>query len=300
MKIIDAFMFFNEKDITYLRIKELYNYVDFFIINELSTTHKGIPKQSTFWDDERLIQFKDKINYKFININHKFDLLFQTYFQDTAHFKGSWTEHEQRLRLMDQIEELNLQDNDLILFSDCDEVPNKNIFINLQNYDVVAFNQMFFVHYINLYTNKNVTGTISIKYKELKNINAESNNLGLQLLRRHKDYIPRLENGGWHYSYMGGPKTMSEKVVSIYEGDPNTKLKEENESKKFIEETIKNKKSPFSSEPIEILDFKKKKDNIKFITAINGGWVNNTAECQLYPEIIENNKEEYKILIYES
>ena len=299
MKLVDCFMFFNEKDIAYLRINELYDSVDYFIVNELSTSHKGIKRKSIFWEDERLEKFKDKIKYQFIDIDHRYDLLFNTYFKDSSHFVGSWAEHEQRLRLMDQIEELNLSDEDIILFSDCDEIPNKNIFNQLKDYEIVALNQMFFVHYINIYTNKNVTGTISVKYKKIKQINNNTQNLGLQVLRRHKDYMPRIENGGWHYSYMGGAKTMSEKVVSIYEGNPDSHLKDEDQSKEFINNTIRDLKSPFSSEPIKILDFNNKELFIEFITAQSGNWIKNANKCQIYPDILEKQKEKHKILIYE-
>ena len=299
MKLVDCFMFFNEKDIAYLRINELYDSVDYFVVNELSTSHKGIKRKSIFWEDERLEKFKDKIKYQFIDIDHRYDLLFNTYFKDSSHFVGSWAEHEQRLRLMDQIEELNLSDEDIILFSDCDEIPNKNIFNQLKDYEAVALNQMFFVHYINIYTNKNVTGTISVKYKKIKEINNNTKNLGLQVLRRQKDYIPRIENGGWHYSYMGGAKTVSEKVISIYEGNPESHLKDEKNSQELINNTIKTKKSPFSSEPIRILDFSNKKLFIEFITAQSGNWIKNASICQIYPNIVEKEKENHKILIYE-
>lgn len=299
MKIVDSFMFFNEKDIAYLRIKELYDSVDYFIINELSTNHKGVPREAIFWRDQRLEKFKDKIRYKFISVDHRYDSLFNIHFKDSSHFIGSWAEHEQRLRLIDQIEELNLEEKDIVLFSDCDEIPNKNIFNQLNSHEVVALNQMFFVHYINIYTNKNVTGTISVRYNKLKSINDNTKNLGLQVLRRHKDYIPRLENGGWHYSYMGGAKTVSEKVISIYEGNPNSSLKNENESQKLINDTIKSNRSPFSSEPLNILDFNNKEMFIQFITAQSGNWIKNAARYQVYPDIIEKEKEKHKILIYE-
>ena len=80
MKLVDCFMFFNEKDIAYLRINELYDSVDYFIVNELSTSHKGIKRKSIFWEDERLEKFKDKIKYQFIDIDHRYDLLFNTYY----------------------------------------------------------------------------------------------------------------------------------------------------------------------------------------------------------------------------
>jgi beta-1,4-mannosyl-glycoprotein beta-1,4-N-acetylglucosaminyltransferase len=300
MKIFDCFMFFNERDIVYLRIKELYNHVDYFVINESTTTHQGQPKELSFWKDERLQAFKNKIVYKEIHVDGRYNHLYPQYFPDGV--IGA-KEHEQRIRLLEQIKGLNPDENDLIMISDCDEIPNKNIVKNIKNElnekVAIALNQMFFVHYINLYTNKNVTGTVCIKYKYLNLINDKSYNMGLQILRRDKDFIPRLENGGWHYSYMGGEINVSKKVVSTYDGNLNSPWKTEEKSLELINEAIQNKKSPFSAEPLELLNFNSKFSKLNFITAIQGRWERGSSEYQIYPDILENNgKNEFKNLIY--
>jgi beta-1,4-mannosyl-glycoprotein beta-1,4-N-acetylglucosaminyltransferase len=278
-------MFFNERDIAYLRINELYDSVDYFIVNEATKTHLGQPKELIFWKDERLQQFKDKIIYSPIDLDGRFNKQFTEMFRDGI--KGA-KEHEQRIRLLEQIETLNLSDDDIIMVSDCDEIPNKNLFKDISNYAIVGLNQLFFVHYINVYTNKNVIGTICCKYKNLKELNQQSNNMALQILRENKDYLPRLENGGWHYSYMGGAKTVSQKVISIYEGSPDSPWKTEEASQKLIDESLQNKKSPFSDEPIVIIDFKRSSlCKLNFITAISGQWIRHSAQCELHPKWIE-------------
>lgn len=45
MKIYDCFTFFNELDLLELRLAELYNYVDYFVIVEADKTHSGKPKE---------------------------------------------------------------------------------------------------------------------------------------------------------------------------------------------------------------------------------------------------------------
>ena len=208
-------------------------------------------------------------------------------------------EHEQRIRLFEQIEALNLDDLDTVMISDCDEIPNKNIFQEMIKYPIVALNQMFFVHYINVYTNKNVTGTVACKYEKLKHLNTLCFGMGLQLLRREKDFMPRIENGGWHYSYMGGAKSVSQKVVSTYDGNLDSQWKTRESSQKLIEESIKNRKSPFSTEPLDIIDLNTKFLNLNFITAIQGRWGRHTAVYESYPRVLENNgKNEFKDLIY--
>jgi beta-1,4-mannosyl-glycoprotein beta-1,4-N-acetylglucosaminyltransferase len=296
MKLIDCFMYFNEKDIVYLRIKELYDTVDYFVINEATKTHQGQDKELSFWKDERLQEFKDKIIYSPIELDGRFDILMLKFFPDA---KIGAKEHEQRIRLFEQIEKLNLSDEDIIMISDCDEIPNKNIFQDIIKHPIVALNQMFFVHYINVYTNKNVTGTVACKYERLKYLNTLSFGMGLQLLRRDKDFIPRIENGGWHYSYMGGAKSVSQKVVSTYDGNLNSEWKTKESSNILIQESIKNKKSPFSQMPLEFIDLNIKNKFIEFLTAKNGAWVSDQGYYQFSPIILEKDLQNHKHLVYE-
>ena len=285
MKLVDCFMYFNEKDIAYLRIKELYNAVDYFVINEATKTHQGQDKELSFWKDTRLQEFKDKIIYSPIELDGRFDVLMPKFFPD-ANIGAK--EHEQRIRLFEQIETLNLDSRDTVMISDCDEIPNKNTFQDMIKYPIVALNQMFFVHYIDVYTNKNVTGTVACKYEGIKYLNTLSFGMGLQLLRRDKDFMPRIENGGWHYSYMGGAKSVSQKVVTTYDGNLDSQLKTEQAAQQLIDESIKNRQSPFSQEPITILDFKYATiADLKFITAKQGGWHKESAKCQLHPKVLE-------------
>ena len=163
----------------------------------------------------------------------------------------------------------------------------------------VALNQMFFVHYVDIYTNKNVTGTVACKYEGLKHLNTLCSGMSLQVLRRDKDFMPRIENGGWHYSYMGGAKLVSKKVVSTYDGNLNSEWKTEEASQQLINESIKNKQSPFSTESLDIIDLDTKFLNLNFTTAIKGRWERRTAACEPYPKVLENNgKNEFKDLIY--
>jgi beta-1,4-mannosyl-glycoprotein beta-1,4-N-acetylglucosaminyltransferase len=289
-------MYFNEKDIAYLRIKELYDAVDYFVINEATKTHQGQDKELFFWKDERLQEFKDKIIYSPIELDGRFDILMLKFFPDA---KIGAKEHEQRIRLFEQIEKLNPSDEDIIMISDCDEIPNKNIFQDIIKYPIIALNQMFFVHYINIYTNKNVTGTVACKYEGLKYLNTLSFGMGLQLLRRDKDFMPRIENGGWHYSYMGGAKSVSQKVISTYDGDLNSEWKTKESSNILIQESIKNKKSPFSQMPLEFIDLNIKNKFIKFLTAKNGAWITDQGYYQFSPNILEKDLQNHKHLVYE-
>ena len=68
MKIFDCFMYFNEDLILEIRLNELYNRVDKFIIVESSYTHSGKSKKYNF-DFKKFAKFKEKIIY--IKVNEK-------------------------------------------------------------------------------------------------------------------------------------------------------------------------------------------------------------------------------------
>ena len=64
MTLYDCFLFFNEYDILELRLKELYDTVDYFVIVEGTHTHIGNPKESNFEKYKaRYEPYMEKIRY---------------------------------------------------------------------------------------------------------------------------------------------------------------------------------------------------------------------------------------------
>nr|WP_315188412.1 hypothetical protein [uncultured Flavobacterium sp.] len=123
-KIIDGFTFFNELDLLEIRLKYLYDVVDYFIIVEADSSYNGQSKQMVFADNqERFLPFKDKIIYVPISLQH---------FGDQ---KGvAWEREEyQRNAIKQGLSKLYLKDTDLVLISDLDEIPNKDILTTLKN-----------------------------------------------------------------------------------------------------------------------------------------------------------------------
>ena len=52
MMIVDCFMFYNELDILQIRLKELYDVVDYFIIIEATKTHSNRDKPLYFTENK--------------------------------------------------------------------------------------------------------------------------------------------------------------------------------------------------------------------------------------------------------
>jgi len=64
MKIYDCFTFYNEFELLELRLAELYDYVDHFVIVEANTTFQNKPKDMLYYDNrQRFAQWEDKIIY---------------------------------------------------------------------------------------------------------------------------------------------------------------------------------------------------------------------------------------------
>ena len=140
MKIYDCIQFFNEENILDLRLNILNEFVNFFVIVESTTDHQGNTKELNF-NIDKFIKFKKKIIYIAV--------------EDTAkaikkpHLgQNSLVERHQRNSITKGLK--NCDDDDLVIISDVDEIPdlNKLIFFDKKNYAV--FSQKKFDYKLNL------------------------------------------------------------------------------------------------------------------------------------------------------
>lgn len=283
-KIYDCFMFYNEVDILQLRIRELYDSVDYFVIVEAKNKHQDGESRDTVFDklDKRKFsRYKDKIRYFQVNLDK------MTPFD---------RENEHRNKIFTCVSELMPDEEDIILVSDLDEIPNKEKFDHAfrildTGEPVVYFNQMYFVYFYNCYSGKNVTGTAAVTFNTLRQINSQ-NGFGPQTLRNNKDFRVHVENGGWHFSYMGGADRIRLKSESIFDGIPAS----EEFFQEQIEEAIRIKKSPYSNQDLVFLNPSVKESQIQSVDLRAGQYYMNPHFSTVLPtEIADNNKryEEY-------
>ena len=113
MKVYDCFTFFNELDLLEIRLNELYNSVDYFVIAEANMSHSGKPKDYVLEENwERFKPFQDKIRYLKID--------------DFPVTHNSWVREKfQRDALSRGF--TDMQSDDLIIISDLDEIPRAEI-----------------------------------------------------------------------------------------------------------------------------------------------------------------------------
>ena len=206
-KIIDCFTFYNEIDLLNLRLSELYDYVDYFVISESLHTHRGKSKKLYLEENMDLFsQFKDKI----INVCDK------TKYNSSDY---SWKiENNQRNEIAKGLSSLDLDSNDQILISDLDEIPNIETLKKVMPVEWVFTLEMDF-YYFTLYNKikKNWKKSKILNYKTF----IEKFNSSPQYVRDSVDYRKILnfrfdrnviKDGGWHFSYFGDVDFIQNKI----------------------------------------------------------------------------------------
>ena len=150
----------------------------------------------------------------------------------------------------------DIKDEDLIIISDCDEIPNLETLSNIEIKKFAVFNQKFFKFKLNLLSPGQTPyqGSRIIKAKYLKKKNTPQW-LRYQYTKRIKfwqfyRYFTNpvvIENGGWHFSFALSPENIRSKMNSYAHGElVNEKLTDLN----FIKQRIENKIDIFSDDKL--------------------------------------------------
>ena len=164
MNVYDCFMYFDEDLLLDLRLNILNKYVDKFVITESKYLHSGKEKKLNF-DVRNFSKFKDKIIY--IPLEKLPEGIEEVKRDDNIEIKNKKIldnslkrENNQRNQLIKGL--VKAEDNDLILSSDLDEIPNLESF-KYKN-KIVLFEQKVFYYKFNLIQpNYNWIGTRACK-----------------------------------------------------------------------------------------------------------------------------------------
>ena len=228
--VYDCFQFFNELDILKLRLHIMNPVVDRFVISEATETFSGNPKPLYYEENKEMFaEFADKIIHVVVDDTPPGYTHDRDTFQKNAVGRG----------LKDCTEE------DIIIFSDLDEIPNpEKIKEILQNFDrtkIYHFAQRLFYCYLNM---EEVSGSLLSYAGEFPEAERSKDGIpgrkkwigskmcSYSLLKEQKLQLGelrfperkacgiRVEDGGWHFGYMGGhgekdvKKRVAEKVRS--------------------------------------------------------------------------------------
>ena len=284
-------MFFDEEMLLELRLNTLDKFVDKFIIIESTYTHSGKEKKLIF-DINKYPKFKEKIDYIIVrDLPHGIEQIGK----DDSNLEITNKEIMNALRRenfqRNTIKQglINANDNDWIIISDLDEIPDlSNINFNSINKKIIFFKQKVFYYKLNLELKTlRWIGSKACKKKYLKSP---------QWLRNVKDKIyPKwrldiifsekrynsvffLENGGWHFSFVKKPEDIEKKLKSYlhhreYDLDPLG---------------IENIKNLIKSKAV-IYDHRVDQTQYKF----GGGQKLEKIDIKFLPEYIFSQKEKY-------
>jgi beta-1,4-mannosyl-glycoprotein beta-1,4-N-acetylglucosaminyltransferase len=228
MNIYDCFMYFDEDLLLDLRLNVLNKYVSKFVITEATYTHNGSKKELKF-DMNNFKKFKDKIEY--IVVDSLPPNILQINSDDSLEEKeqkiilnGYARDNHQRNSLMDGIVEA--KDNDIIIVSDLDEIPNLANF-NFKNINnkIIQFKQKMFYYKLNLcYPEFDWFGSKACKKKDLispqwlRNIKSKKySKLRLDLIFNNKKYndVFFVLDGGWHFTCIRTPEDLEYKLLNF-------------------------------------------------------------------------------------
>lgn len=221
-------MYFYEDVVLDLRLNTLDQYVDYFIIVESTFTHKG-DKRSLKFNYKKFDKFKNKIIYlvcdkqpkgiEVVNENDSEDEKSRKYILNAA-----LRENGQRNFIQNGLNKA--EDNDIILISDVDEIPNLSE-VNFNNISekIIMFHQDMFCYKFDLkIPNFKWTGTKACAKKNLlspqwlRNIKDKKYPLfRFDILFSEKKYrnIKFIDNGGWHFSNIKSAEEIEYKLKSF-------------------------------------------------------------------------------------
>ncbi|MDC3180098.1 hypothetical protein OA862_01835 [Candidatus Pelagibacter sp.] len=227
MKIFDCFMYFDEEILLDLRMNILDKYVDYFVIVESTFNHKGEERKLHF-NHKRFKEFENKIIYLVYDEKPKDikEILKNDIEPDISNkfiINALLRENGQRNFIINGLKDAD--DDDYVLVSDVDEIPNlEKVDFSKINKKILLFRQDMFYYKFNLnLPNFYWTGTKGCKKRNL---------ISPQWLRNIKDRkynffrfdtffsktkymnIKIINNGGWHFTNLKDAKEIEYKLKS--------------------------------------------------------------------------------------
>lgn len=203
--IYDVCMFFNENDLLEIRLDEHNDFVKKFIIIESLQTHSGDKKEQNF-DIERFKKYKDKLEYILIEslddaIEKYPELLKKNTIGNridrTTDQNLCWArENIQTNYCIKILENLNVNDNDQVLWGGLDEIIRKEVMLNLEKpfpHQAMSFRLDTYVYKLNIkFEQRN--GPLITSFLNYKNY------LPSDLREDCIGFNNTVHNAGWHFT----------------------------------------------------------------------------------------------------
>ena len=201
--LVDAFLYFDEKELVELRIKYLNDLVDHFIVVEADVTHQGKKKE---WNFEPLLKnnlknFSQKIHYHKLKIDMNEADSERGWIYEKVKGGRSWKiENMQRNYIKEACKDFAAKD--IIIISDLDEIPSKEKIKFIKSCDFQFISPVAFEHFLfhldcNHLNLEKWIGSIAVT-KEIFDKSKP------QELRNNRYKISQFVRSGWSFSSFGG------------------------------------------------------------------------------------------------
>ncbi len=184
--IIDTCIFAGELEMLKFRMAILEPVVDVFVVVENRWTHQGEPRERTFWKPREW----PKVISSFLDIKTDNP-------QDT--------EARHRDAIADCCDVFN--DDDLVIVSDCDEIPSRESVSAMEYVDLPTTCELDLYLYRLNWRRPEKCGLIMSTVKHLREIKGNA-------LRSLRGSTPTCGTG-WHLSYFGGTEAIQKKLKSF-------------------------------------------------------------------------------------
>jgi beta-1,4-mannosyl-glycoprotein beta-1,4-N-acetylglucosaminyltransferase len=211
MKIFDCFTFFNEIDLLEFRLKLLDPFVDHFVLTESNVTFSG--KYKPYYFEQNRGRYT-KWLHKIIYIQAKQSVDGMTFVKDGKSYNpesDAW-KLENGLRNFLAEAKHRIADNDRVIISDLDEIPNPFVVQKIKNLqEPRALSLLFHYYFLNC---QNIgyerwwKGSIVCTGKQF-------NEVPPQHFRDNRHVFRAIPEAGWHFSFLGGPEKIKYKIQSF-------------------------------------------------------------------------------------
>lgn len=210
MKIYDCSLFRNELDLLELRLKELYDHVDHFVIVEATHTFQCEPKELVLknnWD--RFKQWHDKIIHVIVD--------------DMPNTGNAWdNDYWQRNAITRGI--VNAADDDIIIICDGDEILRPEVVKDIRNNprDLYGFRTPYFNFKFNyMLVDNHESYCVWITAGRKKFIGQPETFRAQRFHLTNLDFeyddgrVKMYEHAGWHFTYLGNTEWIKNKLRSF-------------------------------------------------------------------------------------
>ena len=203
MKVVDCFMFYNELKMLEFRLRLLYDVVDYFVLVESEHTHAGNTKQLHFKDNkDTYSKYLDKIVHVVVS--------------DMPNNGNPWANENHQRRCIDRgIQRIQLSDNDIVLISDLDEIPNNQMLKAMRTHEravkgVYSLVQDLYYYNLECQVHEKWDYAKLLDYSSYKKCRRDCNRI-----RGGMGKTRKLLGGGWHFSYFGDIEFIKNKIKNF-------------------------------------------------------------------------------------